>query len=92
MDLQKRQGNQIVAVRKGLKRKLEEDSEEDYNFSPEAHEVLLREIRAQVNILESTFSCVEADRAAANGAAHYLSELAKDGNFWFITFCWSTIC
>ncbi|KAK9282320.1 hypothetical protein L1049_005234 [Liquidambar formosana] len=90
MDDQKRQEHHYHhrpdAARKGLKRKLEQDFEEaDRKIASLAphddHQDLLREIRAQVSILDSTFSPAEADRAAAKRATQLLTELAKNGIF-----------
>ncbi|KAH7838483.1 hypothetical protein Vadar_027115 [Vaccinium darrowii] len=70
------------SARKNLKRKLEEDYEEDrkvVTLSPhDNHEDLVRNIRTQVDILDSTFSSIEADRLAAKTAIHVLCELAKN--------------
>ena len=67
-----------------MKRKLEEDFGVDHKIatlSPrQTHQDLIREIRTQVEILDSTFSSIEADRAAAKRAVHVISELAKNGN------------
>lgn len=41
---------------------------------------LVREVRTQVEILDSTFSAIEADRASAKRATQILSELAKNGS------------
>lgn len=87
------------SARKNLKRKLEEDFEEDRKvvaLSPrDNHEDLVRNIRAQVDILDSTFSPIEADRLAAKTSIHVLCELAKNGTtkffilrlFDFFIFC-----
>ncbi|CAK9151067.1 unnamed protein product [Ilex paraguariensis] len=67
--------------RRSLKRKLEEDFEEGrkiVSLSLDGHQDLVREVRDQVEILESTFSSIEADRASAKRAIHILSELAKN--------------
>ncbi|KAG5514445.1 hypothetical protein RHGRI_035758 [Rhododendron griersonianum] len=70
------------SARKNLKRKLEEDFEEDRKvvaLSPrDNHEDLVRNIRTQVDILDSTFSPIEADRLAAKTSIHVLCELAKN--------------
>lgn len=72
--------------RRSLKRKLEEDFEDNRKVSSpsshddDAHQDLAPEVRTQVKILESTFSSTEADRASAKRAIHVLSELAKNGN------------
>ena len=82
MELQKRQ-DQGQPERKGQKRKLEEEFEEEREISVapsgEAHQALSCEVSAQVNILSTTFSWKEADRAAAKRATHVLAELAKNG-------------
>lgn len=82
--------NHNTFARRSLKRKLEQEFEEHeqekdsdrkiaFVETYNSHQDLIREVRARVQILESTFSSSEADRAAAKGAAHALSELAKDG-------------
>lgn len=69
-----------------MKRKLEEDFQDDRKVSSpsshddDAHQDLAPEVRTQVEILESTFSSTESDRASAKRAIHVLSELAKNGN------------
>lgn len=93
MELQRRQ-DQDLPERKGQKRKLEEEIEEEQreisSAAPfgDARQALLNEVSAQVNILNSTFSWHEADRAAAKRATHILAELAKNGNslFFFLPF------
>lgn len=70
--------------RRSLKRKLEEDSGNDRGSvgaeSPAtSQQDLMRDIRAQVEILDSVFSAAEQDRASAKRAIHVLSELAKNG-------------
>ncbi|KAI4317785.1 hypothetical protein L6164_025627 [Bauhinia variegata] len=82
MELQRRQ-DQSVPERKGQKRKLEEEYEEEREISAapptgDARVALLAEVSAQVDILDSTFSWKEADRAAAKRATHVLAELAKN--------------
>ncbi|KAJ9700275.1 hypothetical protein PVL29_005882 [Vitis rotundifolia] len=81
MELQKRQ-DQGQPERKGQKRKLEEEFEEEREISVapsgEAHQALSCEVSAQVSILNATFSWKEADRAAAKRATHVLAELAKN--------------
>ncbi|KAL5995955.1 hypothetical protein ACLOJK_026028 [Asimina triloba] len=80
-----------ISQRKGQKRKLEEESvpapvdddddEEDREISeisPDAHHALACEVRAQVDILNTTFSWKECDRSAAKRATHVLAELAKN--------------
>lgn len=72
------------AARRSLKRKLDEDFEDDRKIEDvstgDANQDLVREVRTQVEILESTFSAIEADRASAKRAIQILSELAKNGN------------
>lgn len=69
-----------------MKRKLDEDFEYDRKIedissgSGDAHQDLRREVRKQVEILESTFSPIEADRASAKHAVHILADLAKNGS------------
>ena len=41
----------------------------------------MSEVSAQVNVLNTTFSWLEADRAAAKRATHVLAELAKNGPY-----------
>ncbi|XP_048337268.2 ARM REPEAT PROTEIN INTERACTING WITH ABF2 isoform X1 [Ziziphus jujuba] len=82
--------NQTTTARRSLKRKLEQEFKEQQQeqesdrkvpfIEPDdSHKDLVREVRAQVQILESTFSSSEADRADAKRATHVLSELAKNG-------------
>lgn len=93
MDSQRRH-DQSVPERKGQKRKLEEEiviedeqqqqqreisSSSSSVPSSDARQALLCEVSAQVNILNTTFSWLEADRAAAKRATHVLAELAKNG-------------
>lgn len=64
-----------------MKRKLEGDFEDDRKVSShddDAHQDLASEVRTQVEILDSTFSSTEADRASAKTAIHVLCELAKN--------------
>ncbi|KAJ0093609.1 hypothetical protein Patl1_25411 [Pistacia atlantica] len=92
MDSQRRH-DQSVPERKGQKRKLEEEiviedeqqqqqreiSSSSSSVPPsDARQALLCEVSAQVNILNTTFSWLEADRAAAKRATHVLAELAKN--------------
>lgn len=70
--------------RRSLKRKLDEECGEDRRSvggeSPAASQQdLMRDIQAQVEILDSVFSATEQDRASAKRAIHVLSELAKNG-------------
>jgi hypothetical protein len=96
MELKKHQ-DQRLPERKGQKRKLEEEIEEEQReisaveeaaAAPygEARKVILNEVYAQVNILNSTFSWDEAHRATAKRATHVLAELAKNGNRYFLKF------
>ncbi|XP_031397588.1 ARM REPEAT PROTEIN INTERACTING WITH ABF2 [Punica granatum] len=68
--------------KKGQKRKLEEEEDEEYDGAEEDKEIsvpsVLSEVRAQVTVLNAAFSWSEADRAAAKRATHVLSELAKN--------------
>ncbi|KAI3506760.1 hypothetical protein L1887_21324 [Cichorium endivia] len=69
------------SVRRSLKRKLEDEFTVDQKFASSedvSQQDLLSEIRAQVEVLESTFSSIEADRALAKRSVHILSELAKN--------------
>ncbi|XP_021889413.1 ARM REPEAT PROTEIN INTERACTING WITH ABF2 isoform X2 [Carica papaya] len=80
---QQRREDQSIPERKGQKRKLEEgitdgEEQEISLSSADARHALLREVSAQVTILDSTFSWKEADRAAAKRATHVLAELAKN--------------
>ncbi|KAG5222874.1 armadillo/beta-catenin repeat family protein [Salix suchowensis] len=88
MELKKHK-DQRLPERKGQKRKLEEEIEEEQReisaveeaaAAPygEARKVILNEVYAQVNILNSTFSWNEAHRATAKRATHVLAELAKN--------------
>ncbi|KAL5785491.1 hypothetical protein ACOSQ2_007883 [Xanthoceras sorbifolium] len=92
MDMERRQ-DQSGPERKGQKRKLEEeivigDDQQQQQLeissslssvhASDARQALLCEVSAQVNILNTTFSWFEADRAAAKRATHVLAELAKN--------------
>ncbi|KAJ6351203.1 hypothetical protein OIU78_007186 [Salix suchowensis] len=88
MELKKPQ-DQRLPERKGQKRKLEEEIEEEQReisaveaatATPygEARKVILNEVHTQVNILSSAFSWNETHRAAAKRATHILAELAKN--------------
>ncbi|PNX97859.1 arm repeat protein interacting with abf2-like protein, partial [Trifolium pratense] len=84
MEFQRHQSH-CLSERKGQKRKLDENFPEERQISappPTADEraLLLAEVVNQVNILESTFTWNEADRAAAKRATHALADLAKNGN------------
>lgn len=70
--------------RRSLRRKLDDESGEDRGriggeSSPDSHQDLVREIRTQVEILDSASSSAEQDRASAKRAIHILSEHAKNG-------------
>lgn len=71
------------AARRSLKRKLDEDFGDDRKIdalSPrDDHQDLAGDIRTQVEILQSSFSSIEADRAAAKRAIQILSDFAKNG-------------
>lgn len=76
--------DQGLPERKGQKRKLEEEIEEDHEIplpTGDARLSLLAEVSSQVNVLNSSFSWREPDRAAAKRATHVLAELAKNGEF-----------
>ncbi|KAK6141397.1 hypothetical protein DH2020_024845 [Rehmannia glutinosa] len=69
--------------RRSLKRKLDEEFDGDSGIagdqSPQdSHQDLVREVRAQVEILESAFSYAEKDRLAAKNAINVLSDLARN--------------
>ncbi|KAJ6337104.1 hypothetical protein OIU76_006886 [Salix suchowensis] len=77
-----------ISTRKSSKRKLEQDSEPenqdrhkipatDTAASYESHQKLTRDIQTHVDILNSSFSSLEADRAAAKRATSVLSQFAK---------------
>ena len=53
----------------------------DTAASYESHQKLTRNIQTQVDILNSSFSSLEADRAAAKRATSVLSQFAKTGTF-----------
>ncbi|KAA8548612.1 hypothetical protein F0562_000296 [Nyssa sinensis] len=85
MEFQRRQDKENLTERKGQKRKLEEELDEEREISipsssssGDTRQSLLYEVSAQVNILNTTFSWREADRAAAKRATHVLAELAKN--------------
>ncbi|XVF38170.1 hypothetical protein REPUB_Repub20aG0077300 [Reevesia pubescens] len=80
MELQRHE-DQSLPERKGQKRKLEEEIQEDRDISlptGDARRALLAEVTAQVNVLNSAFSWRESDRATAKRATHVLAELAKN--------------
>ena len=66
-----------------MKRKLDEDFGDDRKIdalSPrDDHQDLARDIRTHVEILQSSFSSIEADRATAKRAIQILSDFAKNG-------------
>ncbi|KAJ6920466.1 hypothetical protein NC651_014146 [Populus alba x Populus x berolinensis] len=73
-------------TRKSLKRKLEQDFEHENQSrhkipaadGVETHQNLTSSIQSLVDILNSTFSSLEADRAAAKRATSALSQIAKN--------------
>ncbi|XP_062085796.1 ARM REPEAT PROTEIN INTERACTING WITH ABF2-like [Humulus lupulus] len=80
-----REQNQTVSARKSLKRKLDQDFQEELDqqssdrkissVAPhDAHQDLLREVRSLIGILGSA----DSDRAASKRATHALCELAKN--------------
>ncbi|GAU14871.1 hypothetical protein TSUD_46640 [Trifolium subterraneum] len=82
MEFQRHQTHSL-SERKGQKRKLDQDFPDERQISappPTADEraSLLAEVVNQVNILESTFTWNESDRAAAKRATHALADLAKN--------------
>ncbi|XP_012487138.1 ARM REPEAT PROTEIN INTERACTING WITH ABF2 isoform X2 [Gossypium raimondii] len=80
MELQ-RSEDQGLPERKGQKRKLEEEIQEDREISlptGDARRALLAEVTAQVTVLESAFTWRESDRSAAKRATHVLAELSKN--------------
>lgn len=88
----KRHEQPTNSVRRSLKRKLEDDfiidrkltSSDDFTSQQD----LVSEVRAQVEILDSTFSSIESDRALVKRSIHILSELAKNGTVVeFMNFC-----
>ncbi|CAH1437395.1 unnamed protein product [Lactuca virosa] len=67
--------------RRSLKRKLEDELIVDHKISSTdavSQQDLLYEIRAQVEVLDSTFSSSEANRALVKRSLHALSEFAKN--------------
>ncbi|KAK3027242.1 hypothetical protein RJ639_041660 [Escallonia herrerae] len=92
MEFPKRHQDKVVNIpeRKGKKQRLERglNGDRDNSVSPppptttcsgdDGHRTLLGEVRAQVDVLSSTFSWLEADRAAAKHATHVLAQLAKN--------------
>ncbi|KAJ9188132.1 hypothetical protein P3X46_003523 [Hevea brasiliensis] len=78
-----------ISARRSLKRKLEQEFHEDRDDrkfpateteaeADKSCQDLARDIQAQVDILNSSLSSLEADRAAAKRAVHFLSQLAKN--------------
>ncbi|XP_020978951.1 ARM REPEAT PROTEIN INTERACTING WITH ABF2-like isoform X1 [Arachis stenosperma] len=75
--------DQCHPERKGQKRKLEDEFEEDHHQistppTGDARDAILADVQEQVSILNSTFSWKESDRAAAKRATHALADLAKN--------------
>ncbi|GAV74791.1 Arm domain-containing protein/BTB domain-containing protein [Cephalotus follicularis] len=68
--------------RKGQKRKLEEEIEDERVISAipsgDTRRAILSDVSAQVKILSTAFSWKDSDRAAAKRATHVLAELAKN--------------
>lgn len=82
MENQKRHEQPTNSVRRSLKRKLEDEFIVDRKITSSddaAQQDLVSEVRAQVEILDSTFSSNESDRALVKRSIHILSELAKNG-------------
>ncbi|MFS7901939.1 hypothetical protein Hanom_Chr01g00005451 [Helianthus anomalus] len=79
----KRHEQPTNSVRRSLKRKLEDEFIVDRNLiassDDAAQQDLASHVRAQVQILDSTFSSLESDRAVVKRSIHILSELAKNG-------------
>ncbi|KAL4376071.1 hypothetical protein GQ457_02G003240 [Hibiscus cannabinus] len=75
-----------IQTRSSLKRKFEQEFEEDKSDrckaavveSRRTHQDILRDVRLHVDVLNSRISFSEADRAAAKLSAHLLSEFAKN--------------
>ncbi|KAL9993842.1 putative chromatin remodeling & transcription regulator BTB-POZ family [Helianthus debilis subsp. tardiflorus] len=78
----KRHEQPTNSVRRSLKRKLEDEFIADRNLiassDDAAQQDLASHVRAQVQILDSTFSSLESDRALVKRSIHILSELAKN--------------
>ncbi|KAK6164672.1 hypothetical protein DH2020_001536 [Rehmannia glutinosa] len=65
--------------RRSLKRKLDEEFDGDTGRAGDrSPQDLVREVRAQVEILDSAFSSAEKDRLAAKNAINVLSDLARN--------------
>ncbi|CAK8539144.1 unnamed protein product [Lathyrus sativus] len=81
MELQKRPDHNLPE-KKGQKRKLEEESQQDSQISlpptGDARDALVSDVNQHVSILLSTFSWNESDRASAKRATHALADLAKN--------------
>ncbi|KAJ6306657.1 hypothetical protein OIU78_021885 [Salix suchowensis] len=75
-----------ISTRKSLKRKLEQDFEQENQGRHkipaaegfETHQKLTHHIHSLVDILNTTFSSLESDRAAAKRATSVLSQIAKN--------------
>ncbi|KAJ6681354.1 ARM REPEAT PROTEIN INTERACTING WITH ABF2 [Salix koriyanagi] len=75
-----------ISTRKSLKRKLEQDFEKENQGRHkipaaegfETHQKLTHHIHSLVDILNTTFSSLESDRAAAKRATSVLSQIAKN--------------
>ncbi|XP_024017337.1 ARM REPEAT PROTEIN INTERACTING WITH ABF2 [Morus notabilis] len=72
-------------VRRSLKRKFDEDFEEqlqdhapDRKIPSNARGDLIRDVRSHLRLLDSAFSSSDSDRTAARKASHALCELAED--------------
>lgn len=85
-------------TRRNLKRKLEQEFQEDKSDrckaavveSRRTHQDIIRDVRIHVDVLNSCISFTEADRAASELSAHLLSALAKNGTFRIFNF--SILC
>ncbi|CAI9262229.1 unnamed protein product [Lactuca saligna] len=78
---QKRHEQPTNSVRRSLKRKLEDEFIVDRKITSSddaTQQDLLSEVRAQVKILDYTFSSNGSDRALVKRSIHILSELAKN--------------
>ena len=79
-----------ISTRKSLKRKLEQDFEQENQGRHkipaaegfETHQKLTHHIHSLVDILNTTFSSLESDRAAAKRATSVLSQIAKNGTLF----------
>ncbi|KAF3336904.1 ARM REPEAT PROTEIN INTERACTING WITH ABF2-like protein [Carex littledalei] len=80
MEVEEEQGEEEEEEEEG------EEEEEDEEMAGQereircgrSHQAIWREVRAQVEVLERSFSWRGADRAAAKTASHILAELAKN--------------